>query len=89
MTTTGWKLQVQWKDKSDSWIHLKYIKVLHPIKVAEYARDQGIADEPAFVWWVPSTLRKYDTILSVVKAKIRKTTHKYGIEIPTSLSHAY
>jgi hypothetical protein len=41
------------------------------------------------VWWVPYTLRKRDVILSAVKSRIRKTTHKYGIEIPTSLVHGY
>ena len=30
-----------------------------------------------------------DIILSVVNLHIRKTTHKYGIEIPTSDEHAH
>eukprot|EP00957_Ditylum_brightwellii_P091237 6946429-Ditylum_brightwellii.AAC.1 len=37
-TTAGWKLQIQWKDKSESKVHLKDIKESHPIKVVEYAR---------------------------------------------------
>ena len=88
-STAGWKLQILWKDKSESWVHLKDIKESHPIEVAEYARARGIENEPAFAWWVPYTLRKRDVILASVKARIRKTTHKYGIEIPTSLPHAY
>jgi len=87
-STAGWKLQILWKDKSESWVHLKDIKESHPIEVAEYARACGIDNEPAFAWWVPYTLRKRDIILSSVKARIRKTTHKYRIEIPTSLPHA-
>ena len=31
---------------------------------------------------------KQDAIISKVKARIGKTTHKYGIEIPTSTTHA-
>jgi hypothetical protein len=50
---------------------------------------RDIADEPAFAWWVPYTLFKCDIILSKIKARIRKTTHKYGVEIPTSVKHAY
>jgi hypothetical protein len=88
-TTTGWKLLVKWKDQSESWIHLKDMKESHPVEVAEFAKARGIADEPAFVWWVPYTLRKRDVILSAIKSRIRKATHKYGIEIPTSLNHAY
>ena len=35
----------------------------------------------------PSTLKKRDVILSAVKSDIRKTTYKYGIEIPTSVEY--
>jgi len=87
-TTCGWKLLVRWKDGSESWTHLKDLKESHPVDLAEYAKARDIADEPAFVWWVPYTLRKRDIILSVVKSRLRKTTHKYGIEIPTSIADA-
>eukprot|EP00957_Ditylum_brightwellii_P169876 12929576-Ditylum_brightwellii.AAC.1 len=58
------------KDKSELWVQMKDIKESHPTKVAEYARVQGIDDEPDFVWWVPYTLRKHDLILSSAKARI-------------------
>jgi hypothetical protein len=87
-TTMGWSLLVKWKDNSESWIPLKDMKESHPVETAEYARARGIADEPAFRWWVPYTLRKRDVILAKVKARVRKSTHKYGIEIPTSVAHA-
>ena len=64
------------------------MKESHPVEVAEFARARGIDDKPMFNWWVPYTLRKRDIILSKLKARIRKTTHKYGIEIPTSIEHA-
>ena len=65
------------------------MKGSHPVEVDELAKARGIADEPAFVWWLPYTLRKQEAILSAVKSRIRKATHKYGIQIPTSLEHAY
>ena len=34
-------------------------------------------------------LRKQDVIISKVKSQIRKTMHKYGIEMATSVDHAY
>ena len=88
-TTTGWDLLVKWKDDSESWIRLADLKESHPVEVAEFAKARGIADEPAFAWWVPYTLRKRDVILAAVKKRVRKTTHKYGIEVPTSVEHAY
>ena len=87
-TTCGWKLLVHWKDGSESWIHLKDLKESHPVELAEYAKTRDIADEAAFAWWVPYTMRKRDIILSAIKSRLRKTTHKYDIEIPTSVQHA-
>jgi len=66
---------------------LKDTKELHPVETAEFAKAQDIADEPTFPWWVPYTLQKRDVILSKVKARIRKTTHKYGIKVPTGIEH--
>ena len=85
----GLELHIKWKDKSESWIKLADMKELHPVEVAEYERSRGIDKEPEFEWWVPHTLKKRQVILSALKKKIRKTTQKYGIEIPTSVEHAY
>ena len=88
-TTVGWSLLVRWKDQSESWVPLKDMKESHPVEVAEFAKARGIHEEPAFAWWVPYTLRKRDVIIAAIKTRIRKTTHKYGIEIPTTIEHAY
>ena len=77
--TVGWQLLVQCQYQSESWIHLKYLKESHPIEVADFSKSRGITDEPSFAWWVPYTMRKRDIILSKIKSRIRKTTHKYGI----------
>ena len=88
-TTIGWSLLVQWSDGSETWVPLKDMKASHPCEVAEFAKARGIDDEAAFAWWVPFTLRKRDVIISKLKARIRKTTHKYGVEIPKNIKHAY
>ena len=87
-TTAGWKLLVKWKDQSESWVKLAELKESHPVETVEFAKSRGIDDEAAFIWWVPHMLRKRNTIISAVKMRLRKTTHKYGIEIPTSVEHA-
>ena len=88
-TTVGWKLLLKWSDSSETWVPLKDMKESHPVEVADFAKARGIADEPAFSWWVPYTLRKRDVIISKAESRIRKTTHKYGIEMATSVGHAY
>jgi hypothetical protein len=88
-TTVGWDLCVLWKDGSEQWIPLKDIKESNPLEVADYASCNSIADEPAFKWWVPFVLRKRDRIIAAVKQRVKKSTHKYGVEIPTSIRHAY
>ena len=47
-----------------------------------------IAEEPAFAWWVPHTLKKRERILAKVKSKYWVRTHKFGIRIPKSVEEA-
>ena len=87
-TTCGWKFLVLWKDRSETCVPLRDMKESHTIEVAEYVNSRGIDKEPAFTWWLPYTLRKRDIIISAINKRIRKTTHKYGIEIPRDVRHA-
>jgi hypothetical protein len=65
------------------------MKESHPVEVVEFVTARGIADEPRIllVGTLRYTLRKRDVILSAVKSRIRRTTHKYGIELPTHAKH--
>ena len=87
-TTIGWHFKVQWKDGSSQWVPLKLLKESNPVEVAEFVQASGVEDEPAFAWWVPYTLRKRDRIIAAVNSRVKKRTHKYGIEVPTSVAHA-
>ena len=73
---------------SESWVKLSELKESHTVETAEFAKSRGIDDEPGFAWWVPHMLKKRNAIISAVKVRLRKMTHKYGIEIPTSVDHA-
>ena len=88
-STKGWKLLVAWKDGSEQWIPLSVLKESNPVEVAEFAVAKGIDDEPAFKWWVPYTLRKRDKIISGVVGRVKRVTHKYGVEIPRTIEEAY
>jgi hypothetical protein len=46
-----------------------------------------IIDEPAFAWWAPYMLRKRDQIISAINTCCKRRTHKFGIEVPTSVQH--
>ena len=88
MTTQGWKMCVQWKDGTTSWAPLKDLKESNPVQVAEYAVANGIAEEPAFAWWVPYTLKKKLQIIAKVKTRYFLRSHKFGIELPKSVQDA-
>jgi hypothetical protein len=88
MTTRGWKLLVTWKDGSSSWEPLKDLKESNPLQVAEYAIANNIAEEPAFAWWVKSAVKSHNRIISAVKSRYWKRTHKFGIRIPKSIKEA-
>ena len=87
-TTKGWSLCVQWRDGTSTWEPLATLKESNRVEVAEYAISQGVDDEPAFAWWVPFTLKKRESIISAVNARYHKRTHKFGIEMPKSVTHA-
>ncbi len=86
-TTKGWQLCVKWKDGSHSWEHLKDLKLKesNPVEVAEYAVLNKISSEPAFVWWVPYTIKKKERILSRVATRYERRNQKFGIEIPKTV----
>ncbi|CAJ1959619.1 unnamed protein product [Cylindrotheca closterium] len=45
----------------------------------------NVDDEPAFIWWVPYTLKKCDRILKAVKRRaLTRKTEKFGLELPGS-----
>jgi hypothetical protein len=87
-TTQGWKFLVQWANGTCQWIDLKILKESNPVQVVEYVPARNIPDKPAFAWWIPDVLRKQDVIVSAVTTRVRKTSHKYGIELPASVKHA-
>ena len=58
------------------------------MEVAEYMKAHNLEDKPAFVWWVPYTLKKNDRITPMVNSRVRNRTHNFGIEVPTNPSHA-
>ncbi len=87
-TTKGCELLVTWVDGSANWVPLKELKISNPVEVAEYAKSNGIDTHPCFNWWVPHVLKKRDRIVSKVKTRYWKRTHKYGVRLPHSVKEA-
>jgi hypothetical protein len=87
-TTQGWDLLIQWKDGTMSWEPLKNLKESNPVQVAEFAILNGIADEAAFAWGIKDVLRCCNCIISKVKARYWKKTHKYSFDLPKLVTAA-
>ena len=87
-TTKGWKLLVEWKDGSTNWVPLKDLKQSNPVELAEYASMNRLLDEPAFAWWAKDVLKRRNRIISKVKSRYWKTTHKFGFKLPHSVEEA-
>jgi hypothetical protein len=81
-TTAGWDFLVEWTGGTRQWMPLKILKESNPVQVAEYVMARNLSEEAAFAWWVHYVLRKRDIIVSAVKSRVARTTHKYGIELP-------
>ena len=87
-TTKGWEILVEWKDSSTDWIPLKDLKASNPVELAEYAFSNKLLEEPAFAWWAKDVLRRRNRIISKVKSRYWKTTHKFGFKLPHSVEEA-
>ena len=84
-STKGWEVCVRWKNRSTTWEKLSDFKECYPVQTAEYAATNDIDTETAFKYWVPHTLKKRDSIISLVKkrqTRYLKKTHNFGIEMP-------
>ena len=88
VTTRGWKVLVKWRDGQTSWIDLKDLKESNTIEVAEYDVANFIVEEPAFKWWVSRTVCKRNRVISKLKGKYWRTTHKFGIKLPKDVKEA-
>jgi hypothetical protein len=88
-TTKGVEIQVRFRDETLTWIPMNEVWQSNPIELAEYAVQRGITNDPAFAWWVPHTLRCRRRMIAKVKSKYWMATHKFGIELPKSVEHAY
>ena len=88
-STVGWKFLVEYHHGGKKWMQLSDLKETNPVDVAEYVTARKLEDEVAFQWWVPYTLRKKARIIAAVKSRVKRKTHKYGIEIPQSVEDAF
>ena len=74
--------------RTSSWIPLTEIKEANPIDVAEYAVAHGINNEPAFSWWVHTTLKRRDRIIKRVSHRLSNKNLKFGVIIPQTVQEA-
>ena len=84
-TTVVWKFHLKWKYSTVTWTALKDLKESNPIEFAEYMTAKGIQDEPSLSWWVLFTICRRYRMIEYVNSRVRKSSHKYGIQIPTSI----
>ena len=88
ITTKGWKIQIKWKDGSLSWHPMAIVKSSNPIELAEYAVSNKLSDEPAFRWWVKSTLKERNRLIHKSKTKTTVKNIKFGVEVPSTVEEA-
>jgi hypothetical protein len=84
----GWKLRVQWKDGSTKLETISE-KEAYSVQTAEYAIANKLEHQPAFAWWMGTTLRNRDLIIDSATNKVfHKSTHKFGTHLPKTVKEA-
>ena len=80
---------VSGKDGSTDLILLKDLKESNPVKVAEYAVSNKIAEEFSFAWWVQDMLCCRDQVIKKVKStKYWLVLHKDGVKLTKTMAEA-
>ena len=64
------------------------MKESYPVQVTDYSVAKGIDNKPSVSWWLPYTIKKRNFIIAAIKSHLKVATHKYGVEIPSSIEHA-
>ena len=89
ITTKAWELKVVSADSTASWLPMCEVKNVNPVETSDYAVASKIEDEPAFKWWVSTTLKKRQAIVAKVKSRYWRTTHKFRVQLPHSVEEAH
>jgi hypothetical protein len=87
--TKGWLLEILWNEGNTTWETLSAMRDMNMPACAEYAILNGLADEPAFKFWVKLAIKKRDRLIKQVYKRKRMNKYKYGIEVPTTVEKAY
>jgi hypothetical protein len=87
--TAGWLLEVLWQEGNTTWETLSAMRDMNMPKCAEYALQNGLADEPAFKFWVKHAIKKRSRMIKKVYKRRRMNRWKYGIEVPQNVNEAY
>lgn len=87
-TTTGWELEVEWRDGSSSWLSLKELKNSNSVEMAQYAVDNRIDQEPAFDWWVKDVLKRKVRLIKMSQSHRLRTGYKFGLRVPDTVEEA-
>ena len=57
--------------------------------MTEFVTTRGIDQEPTFNWWILYTLHRRDIIIARVNKRIKWVSHKYGVEVLTSIERIH
>jgi hypothetical protein len=87
--TKGWLLEILWNEGYTTWETLSAMRDMNMPKCAEYAMQHGLADEPAFKFWVKHAIKKRARLIKQVYKRKRMNKFKYGIEVPNTVGQAY
>ena len=87
-STKRWKICIAWQDRTLSWHSLSNVKNSYLLHLAEYAVKNQLDKEPAFSWWIKTTLKHKRTFIKAAKRRFAKRTHKFGIKVPQTVLEA-
>jgi hypothetical protein len=82
-------LEILRNEGNTTWETLSAMRGMNMPKCAEHAIKHGLADEPAFRFWVKLAMKKRERLIKQVYKRKRMNKFKYGIEVPNTVEQAH
>lgn len=82
-------MEILWNEGNTTWETLSAMRDMNMPKCAEYAIQHGLADGPAFTFWVKHAMKKRERLIKQDYKRERMNKFKYGIEVPNTVGQAY
>ena len=85
---SGWSVLILRKNGEEELIPPNRLKQSLLLETSKFTVARVINNTPSSKWWASCAISRRDSIVAGVNKRVRRVTHKHGVELPTSVAQA-